>query len=297
MFSLIAKSQKLSLPVDIQLELFDQLVTPVLLYGSEVWGFEDLSQLETFHLKYCKQLTKVNRNTANCMMYGELGRSSLSKAVESRITNYWCKIVNSKSSKLSHIIYRLLKTLHDRDVYKSPWICKVKKTLDNTGMSYLWQNNAVVNKIWFKHTINQKLNDTYKQKWNAEMQSNGLCTNYKSFKSAPTFEKYLILLDPVERINLCKFRCGSHRLPIAQGRFQGIDRNLRHCNLCTGQRLGDEFHYLFECPSMSLDRNQFIKRYYRNRPSMFKMVQLFNSENKKELSNLAKLCRNIMVKF
>ena len=38
MYNLIAKAKKLYLPVDIQCELFDQLVTPILLYGSETWG-------------------------------------------------------------------------------------------------------------------------------------------------------------------------------------------------------------------------------------------------------------------
>ena len=38
MFSLLSKVENLNLPVDIQLGLYDQLVTPVLLYGCEIWG-------------------------------------------------------------------------------------------------------------------------------------------------------------------------------------------------------------------------------------------------------------------
>ena len=36
MFSLIAKAQRLNLPIDIVVELYDQLVLPILLYGSEI---------------------------------------------------------------------------------------------------------------------------------------------------------------------------------------------------------------------------------------------------------------------
>ena len=32
----------LDLPLECQLDLFDKVVVPVLLYGSEVWGFEKL---------------------------------------------------------------------------------------------------------------------------------------------------------------------------------------------------------------------------------------------------------------
>ena len=43
MFSLVTKSRRLQLPVDLQLELFDKTVLPVLLYGCEVWYFTDFS--------------------------------------------------------------------------------------------------------------------------------------------------------------------------------------------------------------------------------------------------------------
>ena len=37
MFALITKARKLHLPIDVQLELLDAVVTPVVLYGSEIW--------------------------------------------------------------------------------------------------------------------------------------------------------------------------------------------------------------------------------------------------------------------
>lgn len=42
MYSLIKKSKSLALPVDLQIELFDKMVKPILLYGSEIWGFGKL---------------------------------------------------------------------------------------------------------------------------------------------------------------------------------------------------------------------------------------------------------------
>ena len=46
MYSLIKKSRSLLVPLDMQFELFDQLVKPILLYGSEVWGFGTLDILD-----------------------------------------------------------------------------------------------------------------------------------------------------------------------------------------------------------------------------------------------------------
>ncbi len=50
--ALLTQARKLQLPIDIQCQLFDHLVLPILLYGSEVWGYKDLLQVEVFHRKF-----------------------------------------------------------------------------------------------------------------------------------------------------------------------------------------------------------------------------------------------------
>jgi hypothetical protein len=63
--------------------------------------------------------------------------------------------------------------------------------------------------------------------------------------------------------NMCKFRCGSHKLPIEMGRFFSIDRSERICDLCNKEELGDEFHYLFNCTFFKDERkkNLFLSIY------------------------------------
>ena len=43
LFSLLKKIRALSLPLDIQIELFDKTIKPILLYGTEVWGLETVT--------------------------------------------------------------------------------------------------------------------------------------------------------------------------------------------------------------------------------------------------------------
>ena len=54
MFSPKKKSRKLSLTIDIQLHLFESLIVPILLYGSDVWGCDDTAIINQFQLKFCK---------------------------------------------------------------------------------------------------------------------------------------------------------------------------------------------------------------------------------------------------
>ena len=39
-----------------KIELFDKLVTPILNYGSEVWGFSQAKQIERFHMFFSGSL-------------------------------------------------------------------------------------------------------------------------------------------------------------------------------------------------------------------------------------------------
>ena len=47
------------------------------------------------------------------------------------------------------------------------------------------------------------------------------------YKSEFGLEKYFTILPPDLMYNMCKFRCGSHKLPIEMGRFFSIDRSER----------------------------------------------------------------------
>ena len=178
LFSMREKSLKLNISIKTQVELFDRAVMPILLYGSEIWGYEDITQIEQFHHKFLKRLIGVKPSTANCIIRGEFGRFPIQKYIDSRMLKYWIKISTESESKTSNLIYRLMKKLFDSEAYRAPWLCKIKSLLDNCGLSYIWfcdmktLNLTVVSKV-----LNQCLNDTYTQNWHSELDENGLCTS------------------------------------------------------------------------------------------------------------------------
>ena len=98
-----------------KLELFDKLITPILNYGCEVWGFIQADAVERVHLQFCKRLLGVKKNTHNDFIYGELGRTNFLTRRYLLIIKYWFKILvtgESKYLKLIHV-YRLM--LNDID--------------------------------------------------------------------------------------------------------------------------------------------------------------------------------------
>ena len=77
----------------------------------------------------------------------------------------------------------------------------------------------------------------------------------------------------------CKFRTLNHKLPIEYGRWHNITRNMRFCNLCNQNEIGDECHYMLECNIFE----QYSKRLYWHllyKASKCNTIRPFN-ENKK----------------
>ncbi len=60
-----------------QIELFDRMIAPIMLYGCEVWGPKKHTETEKLHLKFFKHILGVHGRSTNNMSYGELGRFSL----------------------------------------------------------------------------------------------------------------------------------------------------------------------------------------------------------------------------
>ena len=136
---MLSKSSLFNLPLDITWELFDSLVTLVLLYGCEIWGIDNIGPIETFHtcIKFCKQILKLNKNTANCMALGELhGETKVERLIDTRIMGFWCKLVDGNDeAKIFNAMYSLSRKMCEANVYKPKWVTYVKNKIEMCGFS------------------------------------------------------------------------------------------------------------------------------------------------------------------
>ena len=64
-------------------------------------------------------------------------RQKLFNTVDVRMVSFWGRLVKGFAHKLSCMMYRLLRTLHDKKIYSSPWILKVHSVFNNTGLPYM----------------------------------------------------------------------------------------------------------------------------------------------------------------
>ena len=110
MYSIIKKCRFNNLSIECQLDMFNKAVVLILLYGSEVWGFENVDILEKLHLRFSKHLLRLKDSTPNFMVYGELRRYPISIKVKLRIISFWCSLLDGNGQKISSLLYKLLYT-------------------------------------------------------------------------------------------------------------------------------------------------------------------------------------------
>ena len=97
------------------------MVTPVLNYGSEVWGFCKAKQVERVQLQFRKHLLGIKQSTQNNFIYGELGRIPYQIRRQFLILKYWLKVVAKRENNFVSLIYKMMLNDIDNDNRKVNW--------------------------------------------------------------------------------------------------------------------------------------------------------------------------------
>ena len=164
------------------------------------------------------------------------------------------------------------------NVYHHPWIVQVRTSLNQLGFSEYWLNQNVPSPNYFRNIVKLRIKDQFVQLWQSEINESRKFANYKIFKTTFGFENYFKLLPTNLALTFCHFRCCNNKLPIEKGILYGIERNRRFCHLCNTNAIGDEFHYIFECPYFKLDRKKYIDKNLC-RPNIINFQNIFQSND------------------
>lgn len=157
-----------------------------------------------------------------------------------------------------------------------------------TGLSFVWISPGTVSTTWLENALAQRLKDIYIQDWIKACGDCSKADNYSLFKANFHFESYLDRLPTCYRIALTKFRTSNHRLPIERGRYANLPKHERLCTICDLNRVGDEFHFLLECPALSDLRHKYLPHHFSHHPDFFKYSKLMSTLNRKSLLTLGK---------
>ena len=152
----------MNLPIDIQIELFNKTIRPILLYACEIWGVGNLDINEKVELKFLKKIRNLKNSTPSFMVYGEVGAYPITLEIHARIIFIWTKLEKGLlENKLSSQLYLVIRSLHELGKYKFKWLENVKQLLDKNGFGNFWQLSNEINVKWLVSSFKQKLKDHF----------------------------------------------------------------------------------------------------------------------------------------
>ena len=288
---LYMRINNLHLPVDLQLKLFVNTVLPILTYGCEVFGYENLEMLERIHTSFLRKITKTRKSTPLYALYAELGRYPIQLTVKCRMISFWNRIITGKQTKITYHLYTALRATPN---FESKWINHIKGILNEAGRPDIWHAQSDISSNNISKIIKAHLIDQNTQNWHSSLQNSSKGRNYEAIKDNIVLEPYFLKLQPNHYIPLVKFRTGNHRFPVEIYRWEGIPLSERKCTLCNSNDIGDEYQYLLKCNFFADSRRQYIHKYYYTRSNMLKYKELLSLTSPAKLIKLSSFIRILL---
>ena len=141
-------------------KLFDTMIKPILLYGSEIWGFEVSDTIENVQNTFCKRFLKLPRNTFHEVARRECGRYPLYVDYYCRCIRYCIKLIRMSSTRYPKKRYTMLRNLDETG--RITWASKVRELLFRNGFGYVWVVEDVGDLNLFMKAFKHRLIDCCK---------------------------------------------------------------------------------------------------------------------------------------
>jgi exonuclease III len=261
----------------LSLKMFDQLVFPILSYGSEIWAVQDFNKIirdhtiqlediypklpqEKLNIHFCKAILGVSAKATNMAAMAELGRYPLYIRMITHMLKYYRRVKDM--DPMSLVAQAVSEMENQERLGKTSWITVIKSIADKLNIKveqigyHLKNPGKKVASI-----IKNKLELRYRQYWKQNLlNQSGKLDTYKKIKDEFKYEEYLDhIIKPDEQISLTRLRISNHKLHIEIGRYKRpyLPREERICELCAGE-VEDEAHFLFNCSVLTNIREEYL---------------------------------------
>jgi hypothetical protein len=252
-------------PYSIKLKVWNSAMNAAILYSSETWLTTNLQCVESSYVSTIKQMLSVRNTTCNDLVYSESGLTN----AKSHVFDRQVKFIRTLRER--HRNDYIINTIEKAIAVRSPMGKRIKQ-LEETTMSH-------------KETFFSQLKQTMSSSNSSRRKQ--YCLMNPHLEPSPFLNRALHIPEQ-NRIAANRLRLGSHHLRIETGRWSRTPVQERLCICGTG--IQTEEHVLIECPRSHHQRTAYnIHAQSLN--------ELFDTEDTKELRNLAEYIKKILSLF
>ena len=294
MFSFLNRCKQNYVPIEDQLDVFRKTVVPCMCYGAEMWGFNNIDCLERVQKKFLKYALKLKASTPTAMVYGETGYLTIETEIKIRTITFWVNLLTGRKDKFSYKLYLICLSLFKRKLLIFRWLEYIVKILNDTGFSFIFENQLALDEKYLKNIFLTKIKTRIRDQAIQTLFATITEAEF-NFKLYPDLiachgiQNYLKKMPPDIWIPIIKIRTSNHKLPIEFHSWKIVfkPRLERVCSICDTGELGNEIHFVMNCPVFEEERKIFIPSIINDK-SENSFINLLKSEDIKILRGLAK---------
>ena len=258
LYALRTKININNLPLKVALKLFDAIIKPILLYGSEVWEpflnqddtKWDQNEVEKTYTQFLKQILGVNRSTTTAMVRGELCRHSLQEEILRRNINYAVYLQQKEGRPYAKQAFQYEMQRNSKITFFTTMDRHISDLNQEDGFFLPIPHANPYESINQLSQDKQKLltHNIFHKRWKEKIEESTKADTYRIFKQEMKFEEYLYHDNRKMRVSMSKLRLSDHKLMIETGRHRRppIPRPDRKCHMCA-DTVEDETHFLTAC--------------------------------------------------
>ena len=223
-----------NLPPVHMLYLYESMIEPILLYGSDLWGSSKTctQNINKVFLWFVRIVLNIKSTTSNIITMGESGMIPPNIKCHINVIIYFVRLNSMKSGPVIKNVFNELHNFHNlgfKNWYSNVLELAKQYNIDPTSLEYNMST---------KKSIKSIVCASFIESWKLELQNtekNTSLDTYKIIKSNYMKEPYLTKIKKQKYLSsFSRFRAGSHALEIERGRYTNprIPRALRLCVNC-----------------------------------------------------------------
>ena len=234
-FKIFKSVSALSLNINTQFHLFDNLIKPILQYAREVTftastlkNTEDLlckHEIEKVHKLFIRSVLGVHNKSSLDAIYGETGRFPMYIDTLVNMLKYYSRI-SGKPHSLVHKAKLVSEKLHQEGI--NSWFSPLARVLPTLGIN--------LNDRTSPQTLRYKLQTKFINALEERIMQSKKLRTFVKFKTHYGMEPYLLhLKDRHKRAQVCRMRVSAHTLAIKEGRYKRNNEDTlipRNCKFC-----------------------------------------------------------------
>jgi hypothetical protein len=273
--------------------LYNAGVTPILDYGSEIWGYKASKKIDYVQNRAIRYFLGIPKSAPNIGIQCELGWTLSKIRRYIKMLSLWNKLVNMTDDRLTKIIFNYDYLKGDQN-----WSAEMEQLFNFLDMTDVYDNQLVCNIDDCKRILRDKMHI----EWEESIQCCRKLNNYMYFKHVGDDEIYIHrYMNRRSRKILAMFRLGILPLMVEAGRYcrikddnNGMYRHLlleeRVCPYCK-DKIEDEVHFLCECGLYDVHRRELYNAISE------KYTKFCELSTKDKFIHVMKNCQKIVAKF